>query len=46
MTIKEIEKVVENNVKAGKPLHGFMREIAIDMALAEMENAGNSQETE
>ena len=37
MTRTELENIVREMVREGKPLHGFARDIAEDMALREME---------
>ena len=37
MTRTELENMVREMIREGKPLHGFARDIAEDMALREME---------
>lgn len=39
MTMLEMENKIREIIREGKPLHGWAREIAIEMALREMEAA-------
>lgn len=37
MKYNEMVEIVKKNIAEGKPLHGWMRDIAIDIALDEMD---------
>ena len=39
MTYNEMINKVKEAIREGKPLHGWMRDVAIDITLAEMEKA-------
>ena len=43
MTMLEMENKVKKMIHEGKPLHGLAREIAVEMALREMEAAEKAE---
>lgn len=40
MNMQEMKAIVAEKIRKGEPIHGFMREIAIEIALDEMEKEG------
>lgn len=43
MTYNELKEMVKKAIRNGEKLHGWMRDIAIDIALEEMEKEAQAQ---